>query len=94
MGKPIRVEHASLDAARQALLQISKEIDEELDTLRAGLAKLDWQGDDRDAYQSYQQEWDAAVQDINQVLNQVGTGVGMAHRNFVDTEETNARIWS
>ena len=94
MSKPIRVEHLSLDTARQAIQQISREIDEELDTLRAGLAKLDWQGADRAEYESYQREWDAAVQDINRVLNDIGTGVGMAHQNFVDTEETNARIWS
>ncbi len=94
MTKPIRVDHASLDEARQRMQRLAKEIDEQLDLVRSGLTRLSWEGADRDAYEANQREWDAAVRDLNAVLTEIAGAVGLAHQNFVDTETTNTRLWA
>jgi len=90
----IQVSPAQLDAAHTRIQTISKEIDTKLDTLRAMLQQLDWEGADREAYNAYQAQWDKAVQDINAVLNQIGGAVGIAKENYVTTEANNAKVWS
>jgi WXG100 family type VII secretion target len=82
-----------MEAAQQSIQRISKEIDTKLDTLRAMLQQLDWEGADRVAYQQYQAEWDRAVADLNNILNQIGGAVGIAKANYVTTEMNNAHAW-
>ena len=89
----IVVNHAALEHAHAQMQAISRTLDEKLDTLRAGLQKLDWTGNDRDAYQSYQHSWDLAVQDINKLLNDIGVAVGIARENYMNTEMNNAKAW-
>ncbi len=57
------------------------------------LQKLQWDGEDRVAYEQHQASWDAAIKDINQILNEIGGAVGVAKDNYVSTEMSNARIW-
>jgi 6 kDa early secretory antigenic target len=89
----IQVNPAQLDAAQQSIQRISKDIDTKLDTLRAMLQQLDWEGEDRVAYQQYQAQWDQAVADLNAILNQIGGAVGIAKANYVTTEMNNAQAW-
>jgi len=89
----ISVSPAQMEAAQDGINRISKDIDTKLDTLRAMLQQLDWEGADRTAYQAYQAEWDRAVTDINNILNQIGGAVGIAKANYVTTEMNNARAW-
>jgi WXG100 family type VII secretion target len=89
----IVVNHAALEHAHAQMQAISRTLDEKLDTLRAGLQKLDWAGQDRESYQAYQQSWDSAVQDINRLLSDIGAAVGIARENYMTTEANNARAW-
>jgi 6 kDa early secretory antigenic target len=89
----ISVTPAQMEAAQESINKISKDIDTKLDTLRSMLQQLDWEGTDRTAYQAHQAEWDRAVTDINNILNQIGGAVGIAKANYVTTEMNNARAW-
>ena len=90
----IQVTPGQLEAAQLSIQNISKAIDTKLDTLRSLLQQLDWQGADREAYNTYQAQWDAAVVDLNTVLNQIGAAVGIAKDNYITTEANNAKVWS
>lgn len=90
----IKVDYAELENATQQMRQISQEIDQKLDTLRQMLQKIQWEGADKEAYQQHQAAWDAAIRDINQILNEIGNAVGIAKENYVTTEMSNSRLWS
>ncbi|PZF93423.1 WXG100 family type VII secretion target [Micromonospora deserti] len=89
----IKVDYAVLESANQQMQTISRTIDEKLDTLRSMLSKLQWDGQDRAAYEQHQAQWDAAVRDINKILNDIGGAVGIARENYVTTEMSNAKVW-
>ncbi len=89
----IKVDYAVLESANQQMLTISRTIDEKLDTLRSMLSKLQWDGQDRAAYEQHQAQWDSAVRDINRILNEIGGAVGVARENYVSTEMSNAKVW-
>lgn len=89
----IKVDYAVLENANAQMQSISRTIDEKLDTLRQMLSKLQWDGQDRAAYEQHQAQWDAAVRDINQVLNDIGRAVGIARENYVSTEMSNSKLW-
>jgi early secretory antigenic target protein ESAT-6 len=89
----IKVDYAVLENARSQMQSISRTLEEKLDTLRAGLSKLQWEGQDRAAYQAHQAKWDQAVRDINNILNEIGAAVGVAKDNYLTTEMNNSRLW-
>ncbi|MFC8615467.1 WXG100 family type VII secretion target [Micromonospora purpureochromogenes] len=89
----IKVDYAVLESANQQMQSISKTIDEKLDTLRSMLSKLQWEGQDRAAYEQHQAQWDTAVRDINRILNEIGGAVGVARENYVSTEMSNSKVW-
>ncbi|MCX4387027.1 WXG100 family type VII secretion target [Micromonospora peucetia] len=90
----IKVDYAVLESSNQQMMAISKTIDEKLDTLRSMLSKLQWDGEDRASYEQHQAQWDAAVRDINKILNDIGGAVGIARENYVSTEMSNAKAWN
>ncbi len=89
----IKVDYAALENARGQMQVIARTLDEKLDTLKSGLQKMQWEGSDQASYQAYQAQWDAAVRDINQILNEIGNAVGIARENYVNTETSNAKLW-
>lgn len=89
----IKVDYAVLENAHTQMQAISRSIDEKLDTLRQMLSKLQWEGQDRVAYEAHQAQWDAAVRDINQILNDIGRAVGVARENYMTTEMSNSKLW-
>ncbi|MEV4757078.1 WXG100 family type VII secretion target [Micromonospora sp. NPDC049559] len=89
----IKVDYARMESAHQQMQKISQEIDSKLDDLRGRLQRMQWDGDDRRAYEEHQAKWDSAIRDINQLLNQIGGAVGIARENYVTTEMSNAKVW-
>lgn len=89
----IEVNYAQMEAAASQMRTISSRIDTELDTLRSKLQQMTWGGDDREAYNAHQARWDAAIRDINTLLNEIGGAVGIARENYVTTEMSNAKMW-
>jgi 6 kDa early secretory antigenic target len=89
----IQVNYAALESAHTQMQSIARSIDEKLDSLRARLQRMQWQGADQAAYQEQQAKWDAAVRDMNQILNDIGAAVGIARENYMSTEMSNAKAW-
>ncbi|WP_327004207.1 WXG100 family type VII secretion target [Dactylosporangium sp. NBC_01737] len=85
--------YAQMETASHTIKGISKAIDTELDTLRLRLQNMTWDGKDREAYNQHQAQWDAAVKDMNNLLNEIGGAVGIARTNYITTEMENARVW-
>ncbi|WP_405102876.1 WXG100 family type VII secretion target [Micromonospora sp. NBC_01412] len=90
----IKVDYAVLESSNQQMTAIARTLDEKLDTLRTMLTRLQWEGEDRVAYQQHQAQWDTAVRDINKILNEIGGAVGIARANYVTTEMSNSKVWS
>ncbi|MEV6525454.1 WXG100 family type VII secretion target [Longispora sp. NPDC051575] len=90
----IQVSYEVLEHATGEIKKLSGQIDEKLDTLRQGLQRLQWDGNDREAYNQHQKKWDDAVKDLNSVLAQIGAAVGMAKQNYMDTEMQNSKLWN
>jgi len=89
----IKVDYAVLESSHTQMQTIAKNIDEKLDTLRQGLQRMVWDGNDQQSYQLHQQQWDNAIRDINQILNDIGIAVGMAKENYLTTEMSNSKLW-
>lgn len=89
----IQVNYAQMEAAAAQMKGISAQIDTELDTLRSKLQQMNWDGEDREAYNNHQRKWDAAIRDINALLNEIGGAVGIARENYINTEMNNAKAW-
>ncbi len=90
----IKVDYVVMENANTQMQQISRTIDEKLDTLRSGLARIHWEGADREAYRQHQDAWDRAILDINKILNEIGVAVGLARSNYLSTEMGNSRLWT
>ncbi len=70
-------------------------INTQLADLEAYLKPLvaSWDGAARDAYQSYQLQWNQALTELNGVLNQISAALGTAHDNYQQAETANAGMW-
>jgi WXG100 family type VII secretion target len=55
---------------------------------------MDWHGSAREEYWQYQMEWDAAVNELNALLNRIGGTVGQINQNYLDTEMQIKRRWA
>ena len=89
----LRVPYEVLESQHQVMKNASLEIDGLLDTLRQGLSKLNWVGADRVAYDAAQKNWDDAVRDMNNVLNEIAMAVGFARENYANVEMQNSSLW-
>lgn len=89
----IKVGYAEMQEATASIKSISGAIDSKLDRLRTGLQRLVWDGSDREAYNMHQKEWDTAVTDMNNILNQISVAMGAATQNYMDTESANRNLW-
>jgi len=90
----IAVDPGLLAETQTVFTNRSGEIDAELDTLRGLLEQLDWEGQDKVSYEQHKAAWDSAVRDINELLTQIGSAVGVAGENYVTTELNNSRLWT
>ena len=90
----INVDYAALEQGEATIRSISSAMEGKLSDLKGRLGRLQWEGSDRDAYNAYQQQWDNAVADMNQVLAKIAAAVGTARENYKNTESSNAQAWS
>jgi early secretory antigenic target protein ESAT-6 len=52
-----------------------------------------WDGTARDAYHQVQQNWNRLNTELNDALQQMGTGVDTANQNFQSAERANTQGW-
>jgi early secretory antigenic target protein ESAT-6 len=53
-----------------------------------------WVGSAQQAYHEAQSQWNAAMANMQQVLQQLGTVIGTANDNYQTAEQTNANLWA
>jgi WXG100 family type VII secretion target len=53
----------------------------------------DWTGEAREAYWQKKAEWEAAIRELNSILERMGAGVKDIHENFTSTERSNATMF-
>jgi WXG100 family type VII secretion target len=82
----IQVTYGHMESASAAMREISNVVDGKLDTLRGQLRQIVWQGAAKEEYRQCQDEWDAAVAALNELLNRIGATVNIARQNYLDTE--------
>jgi WXG100 family type VII secretion target len=92
-GPVIAVDYVAMEDAASALQSSSRTIEQLSSELKSQLAKIDWQGGDREAYLAQQAKWDAALADINDLLNQVGAAVTTARQGYGDVEQAGVQAW-
>lgn len=92
-GTRVKVDHQALMAAEKEIRDISKTMDGRLDALRGLLQRMQWEGQDKAAYEAHQAQWDSAVREINSLLNEIGGAVGLAQQNYQTTEIDNTKLW-
>lgn len=92
-NSPISVDFQHLAELERALSGASSEIESQLNTLRAKLQQMEWEGPDRVAYQEAQARWDRAVQDLNETLASIGTAVNVANQGYENTEMDIVKTW-
>ncbi len=90
----IKVDYAALENASMRINQISGMLDENLTDLRSRLQRLNWEGEDRVAYNQFQAQWDTAVSELNTLLAQIGGEVSNAKTRFVENELRGAKRWA
>ena len=92
--QPITVDYVAMEEAASAIQSASSAINSKLSDLASQLKKLQWDGEDRNAYMAHQAKWDSAVADMNQILNKLGGAVQEARGGYGATETSGANAWS
>lgn len=91
MGGRIALSYEELESAHSQILSQSGEMEGTLQDLRTQLDAMDWEGDDKTAYEEAKVQWDNAFAKINEILQGVGTAVNNAKERYMETEAANAQ---
>ncbi|WP_026924856.1 WXG100 family type VII secretion target [Glycomyces arizonensis] len=90
MGGRIALSYEELESATAQIQSQSGEMEGTLADLRTQLDAMDWEGDDKVAYEEAKVQWDNAFAKINEILQGVGTAVNNAKERYMETEAANA----
>lgn len=80
----LRVNHAGLDQAADDLNSAVKKIDDRMERLESELAPLrsDWSGQAQSAYTTAKATWDAALQDMRNLLDDTSKTVTRSNAEY------------
>lgn len=80
----LRVNHAGLDRAAEDLYAAVKKIDERMDRLENELAPLrsDWSGQAQEAYRNAKQQWDWALKEMRDLLDETSKTVYQSNAEY------------
>jgi WXG100 family type VII secretion target len=92
-GEIIAVDYGAMEDAARALQSSSSTIGNLSSELKSQLARIDWEGSDRQAYLAQQKKWDDALVEINDLLNQVGGAVTTAREGYGGVEQQGVQAW-
>ena len=86
------VHHGSLDQAAEDLRRKAREIDQRLDRLEGELAPLrsDWSGRAQEAYHQAKATWDAAMEEMRQLLDDTGRTVASSNAEYAAADARGA----
>lgn len=80
---------ADISSAGKALESRLNDLDQQLSPLRA-----DWTGSASEAYAQSKAQWTNAINDMNQLLNDIGQAVAQSGSGYQDMEKSNSQMWS
>ncbi|MEZ5096359.1 MAG: WXG100 family type VII secretion target [Nocardioides sp.] len=88
----LRVDHAGLDQAAADLYTSVKNIDDRLNRLESELAPLrsDWTGQAQNAYVAAKTKWDAAMQDMRNLLDETSRMVAQSNAEYRAADQRGA----
>ncbi|PIE26374.1 MAG: WXG100 family type VII secretion target [Micrococcales bacterium] len=88
----VGVNFASLAGTQSHIASTVGHMNTQLEDLRAYLRPMvsTWEGAASQAYQLQQAKWDAAVRELNLILQQIAQATANANDGFQRTEQTNA----
>ncbi|GLZ81819.1 hypothetical protein Afil01_66260 [Actinorhabdospora filicis] len=92
-GDRILVSYEAMQGAQAEMGKIAGQIQQEIEDLKGQLAKIEWEGQDANAYNEHQAAASQSVIDIKELLEQIAAAVGQAHDNYNETERSNAASW-
>ena len=95
MSSPIKVTFSQLAATQDQVRNTVSNINTQLADLKNYLAPLvsTWSGSAAENYNAAQAQWDRAANDLNAVLNAIGSALGQANEGYQATEKSNASRW-
>jgi WXG100 family type VII secretion target len=96
MGDYTKAEFEGMAQGRADFASVYGSFEDTLNTLNGQIQSnlAEWSGSAQAAYEEAKRIWNAAANDMSNVLNQLGNVVGVAHDNYVTTEGVNTRLWA
>lgn len=89
----IRMDYAAVANVEAQIQTADNAMGQNLEELKARLARLDWEGEDRVAYQMHMQQWEEAVVALKELLPQIRAAVIGAGQDFRSNELRGAARW-
>lgn len=89
----IRMDYAAVANVEAQIQTADNAMGQNLEELKGRLARLDWEGEDRVAYQTHMAEWESAVVALKELLPQVRAAVIGAGEDFRSNEMRGAARW-
>lgn len=89
----IQLNYAQLEQSSQELHTREQSIESQLADLERMLDQMDWEGEDQAAYQAHKQEWNQAMDNLNEILVMISKAVDNAKERYRETEMRNAGSW-
>lgn len=91
-----KVNFAGLEQASADIKNSGKQLRARLDRLDQDLAPLrsDWTGAAADSYQQSKAKWTRAIEEMNQLLDDIGNAVGASGQGYQQSESGNQNRWS
>ncbi len=88
----LRVNHAGLDQAAQDLHATVRKIDDRMNRLESELSPLrsDWSGQAQQAYTAAKATWDAALQDMRNLLDDTSRTVSQSNAEYRAADQRGA----
>jgi WXG100 family type VII secretion target len=95
MSDYTRVVFSAMEQGEADFKQTYSSLVSEISTLESQLQGnlSEWVGSAQVAYQQAQAQWNAAMADMQQVLNQLGMVIGTANTNYQSAESHNTALW-
>lgn len=93
MGEDIKVGYEALDGAAAYIKNRAIDIEDKLDAMeRRMISRKDqWTGDASAAFDEARSQWEGAMNDMKNVLQDIGHTVGLSNEEYQAAEAANAR---
>lgn len=92
----MRYSFAQIEALQLRIDALQKEMNGKLGDLKSSIAPMvaEWDGAASAAYQEHQAKWDAAADELNQILDAVGRVVGQGNADMQQVNTAAANSWA